>query len=63
MFIDFRERKEEREKHQLIASPMHPNQGSNPQPRYVPRSGIKPTAFWCPDDTPSNGATQPAQVW
>ena len=25
-----------REKYQLVASQMHPNQGSNLQPRYVP---------------------------
>ena len=36
-----RERKRERkvdvrDKHQLVASCTHPNQGSNPQPRYVP---------------------------
>ena len=39
----FREREEGRkrnmgvrEKHQLVASLTRPNQGSNPQPRYVP---------------------------
>ena len=26
----------EREKHQLVASHIHSDQGSNPQPRYVP---------------------------
>ena len=35
-----------REKHQLVASHMHPNRGSNPQPRYMPWPGIKPAAFW-----------------
>ena len=37
MFIDFfffleREEGTQREKHQLVASHMHPNQGRNPQP-------------------------------
>ena len=46
MIIDFRERGEEkgggeknsyvREKHQSIASHMHPDQGLNPQSGYVP---------------------------
>ena len=26
---------------------MHPNWGSNPQPRYVPWPGIEPATFWC----------------
>ena len=26
---------------------MRPNQGSNPQPRYVPWPGIEPATFWC----------------
>lgn len=26
---------------------MHPDQGSNPQPGYVPSLGIKPTTLWC----------------
>ena len=39
VFIDFREREREtlmREKYQLVASPMLPNQGSNLKPRYMP---------------------------
>ena len=57
MFIDFREREEgregEREKHTCdretpsVASYMCPDQGLNPYPRYVPRLGINPAAFWC----------------
>ena len=36
MFIDFREREgRKREKHQLVASYMCPNQRLNPLPRYV----------------------------
>ena len=35
-----------REKHQLLASCTHPNQGPNPKPRHVPRRGIKPATFW-----------------
>ena len=46
-----RERKGERsidvkEEHRLLASPRHPNQGSNSQPKNVPCPGIKPTTFW-----------------
>ena len=56
MFIDFREEGGERvrerdidvrEKHQMVASCMCPDQGSNPQPRYVSRPGLEPTTFWC----------------
>ena len=45
MFIDFKERRQGRkrererdqcEKHQFVASWMHPDQGLNPEPRYVP---------------------------
>ena len=58
MFIDFRERERERErerarninvrqKHLLVASHMCPNQGLNPQPRYVLWLGIELPTFWC----------------
>ena len=30
-----------REKYQLVASPMHPNQGLSPQTRHVPRPGTE----------------------
>ena len=47
-FTGFRKRRrEKREKRWSVASYMHPNWGSNPQPRYVPWPGIKPTTFWC----------------
>ena len=75
MFIDFRERGKgrqgvgvgrEREKHGCeretsIASCMHPSWGPYPQPRYVPRPGIKPTDFSVcgmtlqPTEPPSQG--------
>ena len=42
-----REREIEREKHQMVASHMHPDWGSNPQPRYVPWPGMKPASCWC----------------
>ena len=50
-FIDFRERVGEREKEskQSVASQMHPEQGSNPQP------------FGVQDDAPTNSATQPGE--
>ena len=56
MFTDFRERRKEgerqrkihvREKHQSVASCMHPNLGLNPQPRRVPCLGIEPVTFQC----------------
>ena len=34
-----------REKHLLVASHMHPDWGWNPQPRYLPRLGMKPANF------------------
>ena len=48
MLIDFLERGESREgeKHWSVASLMHPKQGLNPQPRYVPWQGIEPMNFW-----------------
>ena len=39
------ERERGREKHQLIASRMHPNWGLKPQPRHVPEPGIESTTF------------------
>ena len=45
MFIDFMERKtntDVREKHRLVASPMRPNEGLNPQPSGV-RDDAQPT--------------------
>ena len=51
MFIKFRGRKgeggRERENHRLVAFHRHPDQGSNPPPRYVPWPGIEPATFWC----------------
>ena len=58
MFIDFREReggrererekeRDVRDKHQSVASPKCPDQGSNLQPRYVLWPGIIPAIFWC----------------
>ena len=53
MFINFRERGGETERHSGVkkkhgsdASHMQPGLGSNPQPRYVSWPGIKPTTFW-----------------
>ena len=37
----------ETEKYQLVASYLHPDQGSNPQPRYVPQLWIELTTFHC----------------
>ena len=34
-----------REKHLLLASPMCPDQGLNPQPRHVPRADTEPATF------------------
>ena len=42
-----RERERERERERSIASRMLPNQGWNPQPRYVPWLGIESVTFWC----------------
>ena len=36
-----------REKHRSVASHVHPNQGSTPQPRFVPWLEIEPSTFWC----------------
>ena len=47
MFIDFRERKKEREKHWLFFSCICPDWGSNLPPRVVFCPGIEPTSFWC----------------
>ena len=46
-----------REKHQSIATLMHPDWGWNLQPGHVPWWGIKPTTFWLQDDAPTNWAT------
>ena len=43
-----------REKHQLVAPCTHPDWGPNPQPRHVPRLGIKPTTFWFAGQPPTN---------
>ena len=40
------EREEERERHQLVASHMCPDQGLNPPPRYVPQNPTEPATFW-----------------
>ena len=40
-----KEIEKEREKHWSV-SHMQPNQGPNPQPKYVPWPGIKPATFW-----------------
>ena len=56
-----------REKDQLVASCMLPDQGlsqdqgPNPQPRHVPWPGIKPAAFRLWDNTPINSA-KPARA-
>ena len=52
-----------REKHWLVAIHAqtrchpHPHQRSNPQPRYIPWPGIRPTTFLLRDDAPNNWAT------
>ena len=67
----FRERKESggetdhqtdidvREKHQLVASRVHPDQVSNPQPGCVPWSGMEPVVFGVQDDAPPDHAPCP----
>ena len=62
MFTDFRQREREREKHQSVASNRCPDQGSNPQSRYVPWPGkkLQPFSVWV--DAPTNWATWPGQV-
>ena len=52
VFIHFKEGEREREKHQhekhwLVASRLHPDQGSNTQRRYVPWPEIEPPTSWC----------------
>ena len=66
IFIDFyRERRREGER----TTNHLPSWGSNPQPKYVPWLGIKPTyipytrPFGIWDDVPSNWATWPRLVW
>ena len=49
------------EKHQLVASPMCPNQGLNLQLRYVPWPGIEPKTFWCMGQC-SNQLSHPARA-
>lgn len=45
-----------RDKHPSVASGM----GSNPHPRHVPLTGIKPTGFFgAQDDAPTNQANWP----
>ena len=70
MFIDFREEGGERvrerdidvrEKHQMVASCMCPDQGSNPQPRYVLQLGIELATFWCSGRC-SNQPSYPARA-
>ena len=51
-FIDLerekgRQREREREKHRSVASCTHPDQGSNPQPRYVPWQEIESASVQC----------------
>ena len=58
-FIAFREIGREgnihvREKHQLLSTLTHLDQGLNPQPRHVPCLGIKPTTFLLHDDAPTH---------
>ena len=43
-----------REKHRLVASCTHMDQGSKLQPRCVPRLGINPATFQLRDDAPNN---------
>ena len=63
MFTDFRKRKGERERERnidcLVASCMYPDWETNPQSRRVPWWGIKPSTFWCRDDTATNWPTWP----
>ena len=47
----------EGENYRSVASHMHPTQGPNPQPRHVPRPGIKPAAFHSVGQCPTNRAT------
>ena len=62
MFIKFRERRRKREKHicegninQLPPKCVHPDQGLNPQPRFVPWPGIEPATFFgVQDNVPTN---------
>ena len=53
LFPERGERREKQgEKHGLVDSQMHPNQGLNPWTRYVPSPGIEQATFcfvgWCP---------------
>ena len=65
MFINFYFETEReidmREKHQLVVSYTHPNQGSNLQPRCVPWPGTEPATLGVRDDAPTAGATRPGQ--
>ena len=70
VFIDFRERGREgerewnisvREKHLLVASHTHPDQGSNPA-TCVPWPELKPYTSGVQDDAPANWATL-ARAW
>ena len=56
LFI-FREKEREGEKHWLVASCTHPNQGLNLKPGHVPWQGIIPATFCFAEQFPANGAT------
>ena len=69
MFIDFREKREGRERsidvtetHQLVASLTRPNGELNSQPRHVPWLGIEPPAFWCMGRHSNQLSHWPAQL-
>lgn len=47
---------DKRVRHRSVASPTHPNRGSNPQPGCVTGLGIKPTTFWCTRPCSSPGS-------
>lgn len=49
------------EKHRQVASCILLDRELNPQPKYVPWSGIKPENFCAQDNTPINWTTWPGQ--
>ena len=71
LLLEREERREEgrerninaREKHWLITSCERLDWGSDPQPRYVPWSGIKHVTFPLLEDTPTNWTTPARQLF
>ena len=71
--VDFRERGREGEREEryidvrgkrwLVAFRRHPNQGSNLQPRHVPRPGIEPITTWFAQRCPTNRTAQTKADW